>query len=142
MLLPDWQTAAAFLLGLAVAVLVGHLVVGRWLHPTFTARINGQFPEEARRAAEQPSGRWISKRIGMLETFVYFLLFSFTVPGTAVFILGWVGLKMATGWNRLKNASEYNRRTAMAALVFNLVNVLFGAFGAFVFCWLSTAATS
>lgn len=140
--LPGRQTALGFAIGLLIAVVIGGSVV-RLSRKRIYGRIDREYPREAcEENKAEPQGQWLPQLIGTLETFTYFLLFSFEVPGAGTFAIAWIVLKMATGWNWFERKREWTakdrfyRRKAFGALTLNLLNVLFGVFGAQVFIWL------
>jgi hypothetical protein len=140
--LPSLKTSLAFGIGILVAVGIGGILtpVSR---SRIYRRIDREFPKEAcEERQDEPRGEWLPFWVGTVETFAYFLLFSFQVSGAGTFAIAWIALKMATGWNWFERKREWTpkdrffRRRAFGALILNLLNVLFGVLGARLFMWL------
>jgi hypothetical protein len=137
---PDWQVLRALIAGFLASVGVADAIVP-WLRERWYRRIDHDF-----RCKGFPldgyKPDWQARRIGIIETFGYFVAFSFAGVQAAAFVIGgWLVLKMGTGWNFFSRPTErtdqdrYYRARAFGALKLYLLNVLFGALGAVVYHW-------
>jgi threonine/homoserine/homoserine lactone efflux protein len=116
---------------LFAAIVLSSVIVG-WLRHSMYKRIRDDAkgtPLEC--CAEQedelePEGKveWLGELLGGLEVLVYAsAVATVGIQAGGTFFLVWVGLKMATGWQKITE-NRYQLRRAMAALILNLVNLL------------------
>jgi hypothetical protein len=70
--------------------------------------------------------RWLPAWLGIFERAFYCLLIGLHIEGGAVFIAGWVALKMAGGWQLWSRGTTYGRAIFFSGLLGNTMSVLFG----------------
>ncbi len=68
--------------------------------------------------------------VGLIERLFFTLLVAFGVSGTAVAMMVWITLKMATNWNR--PGEENPVPLAFSALLADLVSMLFALIGGLI----------
>jgi hypothetical protein len=54
---------------------------------------------------------------------------AFDIPGAGVAIVGWISLKMASGWNLFGNKGPATRLLVTNSLIVNLVSFTFSLIG-------------
>lgn len=77
---------------------------------------------------------WIPMVIGLVERAVYTSLVAFSVSGSAAFIIGWVAVKSAVGWQIWRKPDQaqdtlYSRSILFIVLLNNAISILFGLIG-------------
>jgi hypothetical protein len=70
--------------------------------------------------------------IGILERCVFSFLVAFEVSGVAAAIVGWMALKMATGWNRISKGETKYRMLAFNGLICSLISLFFAVIGGLI----------
>jgi hypothetical protein len=70
---------------------------------------------------------WIPTTIGILERAYITLIVSISLSGAGSFIMGWIVLKMALGWQswggKMKS-TRYKRGVSLIALIINLISAM------------------
>jgi hypothetical protein len=121
---------SAFLILLA-AVVLSRAIVGPfrgWMYRKIRAEVKGTPLEWCAEMEDkyEPEGRveWLGALLGGFEVVAYTLAVALvSVQAGGTFFLVWLGIKMATGWQKIAE-NRYQLRRAAAALILNLVNFL------------------
>jgi hypothetical protein len=134
---------------LACRILFGlffSLVIGEWVTSKFLIWIRGKVKENARRIDnieddefESFSGnQYFPPRItGILERLFFAALVGFDVSGTAIAMILWVALKMATEWFSViqEQREAWKMQIVFSTLLGNVVSLLFALVGGLIFRW-------
>jgi len=122
------------------------LVIGEWVTTKFLSWIKGRVRENARQMDnveddefEIFSGdEYFPPRItGTLERLFFAVLVGFDVSGTAIAMILWVALKMATEWFSViqEQREAWKMQMVFSALLGNVVSLLFALVGGLIFRW-------
>ena len=114
-----------WIIGFSVSVVVGLVVV--WVIHDLTHK-HLDVPE-----SQGGIPPWL---LGVCERAFFTLIVAFTVSGAAISMIAWVGIKMATGWNRLGEATGGNgdlrTRQSLGALFVDLWSIGFALVGGLI----------
>lgn len=128
-LLEDVRCTPA-LRGLFVALGGGYLAVEVTLRALY--RYQG-LTAKPMRAANEPRRvpPWLT---GVIERGFFTVLVAYDVSGAATAMMAWMGLKLATNWNRVGNTQspELWSAWAFSALIGGIVSLLFAVLGGFI----------
>ena len=69
---------------------------------------------------------WIAVMVGVFERALITMLVAYDVSGSASLIVGWMALKMASGWQTWSAGTRSARAAAFMALLGNAMSRLFG----------------
>jgi hypothetical protein len=72
---------------------------------------------------------WIAIMVGMFERALFTTFVAHDVSGVASFIVGWIGIKMVSGWQKWSTGTQYARAAVFMALLGNAMSILFGVAG-------------
>lgn len=75
---------------------------------------------------------WQPIIIGIVERISFSIITALAPQYLATPILGWLGIKMATGWNRLQGPEVWRRMLAFNALLNGLLSILIGIIGGLI----------
>jgi nitrate/nitrite transporter NarK len=70
--------------------------------------------------------------IGILERLVFSFLVAMEVSGVPTAIVGWMALKMASGWNRIVSGETKYKMLAFNGLIVSLLSLFFAVLGGLV----------
>jgi hypothetical protein len=115
--------------GLFVSLVIGHFVVAMFLSRLRRKLGLGEKPQvhDVQIARVPP---WLT---GTLERLFFTVLLAANVSGVPTAMVGWLGLKFATNWNR-PGAPDLatSRAFAMSALLAGLISMLFAVWGGLI----------
>ena len=127
-------------MGYFLAVVVGIPFTYAWsefLFGLLETRVPRTFRDiEAGRASSQRIW-WIAMMVGIFERLLITTLVAYDVSGVSSFIVGWIALKMVSGWQQWGRGTQYARAAAFMALLGNAMSILFGIVGG-ILCKLAT----
>jgi hypothetical protein len=128
---PWCPTSCGF--GYAISVVGGIPVTAAWPEPLYWLLdcYVPRTPEEAEAGAVAARERvwWIAVLVGVFERTLITTLVAHDISGSGSFIVTWVGIKMALGWQRWGSGKRYARAAGFIALLGNAMSILFGLFG-------------
>lgn len=105
----------------AIGVL-GSLIGGAFLAGIVTAIYRGE-----------RSSAWNGLPMGLIERFFFTIGVAFALPGIGVAMIGWLTVKMVTGWNRAEaEGGEPGKRRRMSALAGGLTSMFFATIGGLI----------
>ncbi len=73
--------------------------------------------------------KWIPLMIGILERALITTVVGWDLPGSAVFVIGWMVLKTAGSWQDLQSGTPDSRARFSVGLLGTLLSVLFALIG-------------
>ena len=76
---------------------------------------------------EKPVPPWL---LGAVERFFFTTMVAFDIAGAGIAMIAWLGIKMATHWNREEGAESVN--LAMSALAAGIVSMTFAMIGGLI----------
>jgi hypothetical protein len=85
-----------WVIGLGFALGVGHLVTKTFLDKL---RAYLQYDMSGMNLAEREVPAWL---MGILERLFFTVLITFNISAAAAAVMGWLAIKMATDWNRIR----------------------------------------
>ena len=115
-------------IGLVISLFVGGVVV--WLF-LFVLRRSLGLPAKPPRGDAKVAGvpGWLT---GFVERLFFTILVGVDVAGVSTAMLGWIGLKLASNWNRSEQTDPPTRVYAFSALLAGLLSMLFSFFGGWI----------
>jgi hypothetical protein len=122
--------------GYAVSVVSGIPVTAVWSNLLYWLLDHSvpRTPQEVEAGAVAAHERvwWIAVLVGSFERALITTLVAYDISGSGSFIVTWVGIKMALGWQRWGQGTQYARAAAFIALLGNAVSILFGLGGGII----------
>jgi len=70
--------------------------------------------------------------IGILERLVFSFLVAMEVSGVSTAIIGWIALKMASGWNRIAEGKTKYKVLAFNGLIVSLLSLFIAVLGGLI----------
>jgi hypothetical protein len=70
--------------------------------------------------------------IGLLERLFFTLIVAFEVSGTAVAMIGWLTLKMASNWHQISKGKDVARGLGIASLLAGVTSMIFALIGGLI----------
>jgi sterol desaturase/sphingolipid hydroxylase (fatty acid hydroxylase superfamily) len=117
---------ARWVLGLVFSLLIGHFVteffLGRLRRRIERIRLSRGLPPWYNAQLVPP---WLT---GLVERLFFTIAVALNVPGVVVAMIAWIGVKMATDWNR-PGGERQDAGGAFSALLAGLVSMLFSLLG-------------
>ena len=115
-----------WIIGFLVSIVVGHAVVWTVHHLTYKyLSVSGE-----------PGPGLPASVLGIGERAFFTLVIAFNIAGAPIAMIGWIALKMGTGWQQLVAAAKEDRglltRQAFGALFVNLWSMGFALFGGLI----------
>ncbi len=100
-------------------------------------RLIKKYKEEKDRKLEEEKGQptrvwWIPFLVGIFERAIITTMVGWNIPGTAAFIAGWTGLKLAGGWNTWNIGTRYGRSVFFVGLLGSALSIVFALFAGLI----------
>jgi len=108
--------------GLAVSLILGGLVTPLFL---YVLRRSIGLSYNPRSTPEVPG--WLT---GSMERFFFTIMVAFDVSGTSTAMIAWIGIKLATNWNRMLDINLHGY--AFSALLAGLLSMFFALLGGLI----------
>jgi len=111
------------------------LVVGSWVTGFFLRRVRRRLDRLRGLRGDSDPAPWHGVQdippwlTGVIERLFFTVVVAFNVPGAVVAMIAWLGVKMATDWNRPPATPPAG---AMSALLGGLVSMLFAVAGGLI----------
>lgn len=133
--LPDWaRYPAGLIIGLLVAVVIGHLVVNRFHYRQYY-RIRDAWSKKgvADDLTDDAELSVDPATMGKIERAIFSVAFALYPVGILTAMGAWLALKMATHWNKARDGSDAQKTKhnslAMLGLLSGLMSMAFAAAG-------------
>ena len=140
----NWLTEpiGCFLFLAVLLVAVAQVIVGslhRWFYGKIAKLVHpNDEVKRGERLQKRRDENLFRRATGITEVLTYYVVFLFTRQYVFAFFIGWLGIKIALGWQRQKvSDDEYLLKASMVSLPLNLINLLLGIGAGWLFKYLT-----